>query len=82
MLAMHLKEALGPGVIRLHLLVTDRPGGRDAVIVAQFAKVLFAQPIERRAIHFGRPANHIVNLRLEGFVFGVVPGVRSRCSDS
>ena len=38
--AVHLVELLGLRVVRLHLVVGDRPRRRDAVVVAQLAEVL------------------------------------------
>ena len=38
--AVHLVELLGLRVVGLHLVVADRPGRRDAVVVAQLAEVL------------------------------------------
>ncbi len=64
--AVHLVELLGLRVVRLHLVVADRPGGRDAVVVAQLAEVLRAQAVERRAVELGGAADEVVHLRLEG----------------
>jgi hypothetical protein len=33
--AVHVIEALGLGIIRLHLLIADRPRGRDAVVMTR-----------------------------------------------
>ena len=38
--AVHLVELLGQRVVGLELVVGDRPGGRDAVVVPQLAEVL------------------------------------------
>ena len=35
--AVHLVDVLGLRVVRLELLVLDRPGGRDAVVVARLS---------------------------------------------
>ena len=40
--AVDLVQLLGLRVVRLHLVVGDRPGGRDPVVVAQLAEVLAA----------------------------------------
>ena len=74
--AVDLVELLGSRVVGLQLGVLDRPGGRDAVVVAQLAEVLRAQAIERRAVELGRPAHEVVHLRLECLALVVVPGVR------
>ena len=75
--AVHLVELLGLRVVGLHLVVADRPGGRDAVVVAELAEVLLAQAVERRAVELRGAADEVVHLRLErlGRV-RVVPGVR------
>ena len=76
MLAMNLIELLGLAVIGLHLVVAEGPGRRDAVVVPHLAEILLAQAIERRAEHFRRAADEIVNLRLEPLAVGQEPGVR------
>ena len=73
--AVNLVELLGLRVVRLHLVVADRPGGRDAVVVAQLAEVLLAQAVERRSVELGGAADEVVHLRLEGLARPVVPGV-------
>jgi hypothetical protein len=73
--AVHLVELLGQRVVGLHVVVGDRPGGRDAVVVAQLAEVLAAQAVERGAVELGRPAHEVVDLRLERLALGVVPGI-------
>ena len=78
--AVHLVEVLGLRVVRLELVVLDRPRGRDAVVVAELAEVLLAEPVERGAVELGRPADEVVDLRLERLAFLVVPGVRPRRS--
>ena len=72
---VHVIHLLGPRVIRLQLVVGDRPRRRDAVVMAQLAEILLAQPIERRAEHLGRAADEIVHLRLERPAVSVVPGL-------
>ena len=73
--AVHLVELLGLRVVRLQLVVGDRPRGRDAVVVAQLAEVLGAQAVERRAVELGRTADEVVDLRLERLAARVVPRV-------
>ena len=74
--AVHLVELLGLRVVRLELVVGDRPGGRDAVVVVELAEVLLAQPVERGAVELRRAADEVVDLRLERLALRVVPGVR------
>src|SRR3954454_10753067 len=73
--AAHLVELLGARVVRLHLVIGDGPGGRDAVVVAQRAEVLGTQPVQRRAVQLRRAADVVVDLRLERLVVGVIPRV-------
>ena len=74
--AVHLVELLRLGVVRLELVVGDRPRGRDAVVVVDLAEVLGAQPVERCAVELGRAADEVVDLRLKRLALLVVPGVR------
>ena len=79
--AVHLVHRLGGGVVRLHVLVGDGPGGRQAVVVAQFAEVLLAHPVQRGAVQLGRAADEVMHLRLEERLgLRVVPAVRARCT--
>src|SRR5260370_23950422 len=63
-------------VVGFHLVVADRPGGRDTVMMAQFAEIFFALAIERSSVQLGRAADAIVHLGLKGLFVFVVPGVR------
>ena len=63
--AVHLVELLRQRVVRLELVVGDRPGRRDAVVVLQLAEVLLAQPVQRGAVELRRAADEVVDLRLE-----------------
>jgi len=48
--AVHVVELFGLRVVGLELVVGDRPGGRDAVVVAKLAEVLLAKPVEGRSL--------------------------------
>src|SRR5712691_9021052 len=74
--SMHLIELLGFRVVGFHLVVADRPGGRDTVMMTQFAEIFLALAIERSSVQLGRSANAIVHLGLKGLFVFVVPGVR------
>ena len=71
--AVDLVELLGLGVVRLHVLVGDRPRRRDPVVVLELAEVLRPQPIQRGAVQLGGAADVVVHLRLERRTVGVVP---------
>jgi hypothetical protein len=73
--SVNLVELLRLRVVRLELLVGDRPRGRDAVVVLELAEVLLAKAVERGAVQLGRAADEVVHLRLERLALGVVPGV-------
>ena len=74
--AVDLVALLGERVVRLELVVGDRPRRRDPVVVGQLAEVLRAQPVERGAVELRRAADVVVDLGLERVVVLVVPGVR------
>ena len=66
---------LGLGVIRLQVLIVDRPRWRDAIVVADLLEVPLPQAIERGAEHLAGAADEIVHLRLKRLAVAVVPGV-------
>jgi hypothetical protein len=74
-LAVDLVQLLGLRVIGLELVVGDRPGRRDPIVVLEVLEILRPQPIERRAVELRGAADEVVDLRLERLPFGVVPGV-------
>ena len=75
--AVHLVHRLGSGVVRLHVRIRDGPGRRDAVMVAQFAEVLGAHPVQRGPVQLGGSADEVMYLRLEERLgLRVVPAVR------
>ncbi len=69
-------EVLGLRVVRLQVAVVQRPGGRDAVVVADFAEVLGAHAEERGAVELGVPADVVVHLGREPVSVLVVPELR------
>src|ERR1700683_4182059 len=71
--AVYLVEILGLRVIRLHILITDRPRGRNAVVMREAAEVLLAQAKQRRTVHFRRPADIMIRARLELLPILVAP---------
>ena len=73
--AVHLVQPLGLRVVRLHVGVRDRPGGRQAVDVVQVPEVLGPQPVEGGAVQLGGAADEVVDLRLERLAVVVVPRV-------
>ena len=78
--AVHLVHLLCLQVVRLHLVVSDRPRGRHTVVVLQLAKVLATHAVQRNSIELRSTAHEVMHLRLERFVLLVVPGVRRHVS--
>ena len=74
--AVHVVELLRERVVRLQLVVGDRPRRRDAVVVLQLAEVLLAEPVQRGAVQLRRASHEVVHPRLEGLAARVVPRVR------
>src|SRR5262245_45748008 len=75
MYAVDVVHLLGLCVIRLEIVIADRPGRRDAILFAKLTEVFTAQPIERSAIHLGGAPDKVVNLWLEWSALAVEPGV-------
>ena len=75
-LAMHLVQMFGRGIVRFQFVVADRPGGRHAVMVLHFGKILLAEAVQRRTKQFGGAADKIMHLRLERFSVRQIPGLR------
>ena len=73
--AVHLVQLLGLCVVRLEVVVGDRPGRGRAVVVDQLTEILLTEAVERRAVELRVAANEVVDLRLERLPFGVIPGV-------
>ena len=73
---VHLVSLLRERVVRLELVVRDRPGGRDAVVMADLSEVLLAEPVERGAVELRRAADEVVDSWLERLAVRVVPRVR------
>src|SRR5712691_12651451 len=72
-LAMHLVLMLGLHVIRLQVIVRDRPRRRYAAMMVDLAEVLLAQPEEGGAVELGVAANIIVGVGVKILAFPVLP---------
>src|SRR3989454_7254737 len=64
-LAVHVVELLGPRVVRLQVLVGDRPRGRDPAVMLDLPEVLAPQPEERGAVELRVAADIVVRVRVE-----------------
>ncbi len=73
--AMDAVQPLRAGVVRLQVVVADRPCGRDAVVVTNGAEVLAAHAVERGAVELGRAAHEVVDLGLERLPLLIAPRV-------
>ena len=73
--AVDLVEMLGLRVVGLHVVIRDGPRGRDPVVMPELPEVLGPEPIEGRPIELRRPADRVVDARLERLVLVVVPGL-------
>lgn len=69
-------QALSSGLgVRLHHVIADRPGRRDAVMVRELVQVAFTHPVEGSPVELGGPAHEVVDLPLERMALAVEPGV-------
>src|SRR5437879_9572558 len=54
-ITMHLIKILGLRVIRLQIVITDRPRRRNSAVVSELTDIFFAQPEQRGALKLGAP---------------------------
>ena len=74
---MHLVEVLGLGVVGLEIVVADRPGWRDPVVVADLAEIGRPQPKQRRTVELRVATDVIVHFRREFVAVLIEPKFRS-----
>src|SRR5215469_5966231 len=72
-LAVDAIQVFGSAVIRLQLLIADRPGRRDPAVMLDLAEILLAQSDQSRPVKFGIPANEIVRAGMKFLAVLVVP---------
>src|SRR5262249_14578881 len=65
----------GLRIVWFQLVVSDRPGGRNPVVMAQLAEVLLPEAVQRSAEHLGRAADEIMHLRLKRPTVAIIPCV-------
>src|SRR5262252_5654164 len=75
MLAMHLVELLGFAIVRLEILIGQRPSRGCPAMMLELAEILFAQAKQRRAVHLGIAAHPIVDPGVERSAIPAVPGL-------
>ena len=73
--AVDLVEMLRRRVVGLHVVIRDGPRRRDPVVMPELPEVLGPEPVERRPVELRRPADRVVDARLERLVLVVVPGL-------
>src|SRR5271165_1449677 len=71
--SVHLIQILGLGIVRLQIVITDRPSGRDATVMAQFAEIFLAQPEQSSTVKLGIAADVVVGMRMEFLAIPVEP---------
>ncbi len=74
--AVHMIEPLRLGVVGLHVVVVDRPGGRQTAMVLDLAKVFLPKTKQRGPEEFGIAADVVVGVRMELIAIFVVPFLR------
>src|ERR1043166_8555919 len=72
-IAVYLIERLGFCVIRLQLVVADRPGRRDSAVMSNLTKVFLSQTKESSAVELRVTTNEIIGVRMEFRAFAIAP---------
>src|SRR6516162_427671 len=72
-LAVYMIEPFGLAVIRLELIIRNRPGRRDSTVMFYLAKILFAEPEQCRAIKLGVATNVIIGVWMQLAAVRVAP---------
>src|SRR5229473_1500709 len=72
--SVHLIEILSLRVVRLQIVITKRPRGRDSAVVAQFAEILFAQTEQSSTIKLRVTTHVIVSMRMQFLTVLIEPG--------
>src|SRR5262249_40766235 len=72
-LAMYMIEPFGLAVIRLQLIIRNRPGRRDSAVMFYLAKIFFTESEKCSAIKFGIAADIIIGVRMKLATVDVPP---------
>ena len=67
------EQSLRAIVVRRQIVIGDRPGRGDAPRVLNLAKILLAQPWQRRTVDLGIPTDEVMNARREPATTRVAP---------
>ena len=79
-LAVHVVEPFSLGVVRLQLIVRNRPCRRDAVVMLNLSEVLLAEPEQGGAVKLCVPAHPVICVRVKVFAVFVFPDLFSLVS--
>ena len=63
--AVYVIQVFGLCVVRLEVAVADRPGRRDATMMANLAEIPVAKAEQRRAVEFRVSADVVVGVRVQ-----------------
>src|SRR5207248_2765508 len=72
-LPVHVVELLGARVVRLQIVIGDRPRWRDAAVMTDFAEVLAAQPEQRSTVELRVSTYPVIRVRVEIPAVSVLP---------
>src|SRR5262249_35652818 len=72
-ISVYLIKPLGLAVVRLHIVVRDRPGRRDAGVMSYFSEVLAAQPEQRCPVELRVSAHVVIGVRMQFFAIDIAP---------
>jgi hypothetical protein len=73
--AVHVIHAFSLGVVRLKIVVRERPSGRHSSVMPDLSEVLAPEAEERGAKEFGVATDAVVCVRVEWVTVAVAPGV-------
>jgi hypothetical protein len=72
-ITVYLIKMLRSRVIRLELVVTDRPGGRDTTVMSNLTKVFLSQTKQSGAVELRVTTDEIVRVRMQLLAVAVAP---------
>ena len=73
LLAVDVVDALGFSVVGLEFVIGNRPCRRHSAVMADFAKIFFAQTEQSRAIKFCVAAHVVVRVWMQVFAVPIAP---------
>ncbi len=76
-MTVHTIDRFGPGIVRLEVLITERPIRRGAAFVLEGRKVFLPETWERGSVDLGVPTHVVMNSRVVWSPRGIVPRLSS-----